>query len=130
MVNKLARHGRSTAYKLILMQTLAVLAASFFFFLANGTKAGYSALCGGIISIVPNFVFASLAFRNAGASAAKEVLTDFFKGEALKLVLVIVLFWVVFKTLDVIYLPLFVTYALAIVLHWLSPLIFKSKKVG
>ncbi|WP_370694262.1 ATP synthase subunit I [Psychrobium sp. 1_MG-2023] len=112
------------------MQTLAVLAASFFFFLANGTKAGYSALCGGIISIVPNFVFASLAFRNAGASAAKEVLTDFFKGEALKLVLVIVLFWVVFKTLDVIYLPLFVTYALAIVLHWLSPLIFKSKKVG
>jgi ATP synthase protein I len=112
------------------MQTLAVLLVSLVFFLTNGSKEGYSALLGGVISIVPNFVFASLAFRNAGASAAKEVLSDFFKGEALKLILVIVLFWVVFKTLDVIYLPLFVTYALAIVLHWLSPLIFKSKKVG
>ena len=130
MVNKLASQGRSTAYKLIGLQTLAVTLVSLIFFLANGKMAGLSALCGGLISIFPNFVFATLAFRNAGASAAKEVLSDFFKGEALKLVLVIVLFWVVFKTLDVIYLPLFVTYALAIVLHWLSPLIFKSKKVG
>jgi len=118
------------AYRLIGLQTLAVLAVSFIFFLANGTKDGYSALLGGVISILPNFVFATLAFRNAGASAAKEVISDFFKGEALKLVLVIVLFWVVFNTLDVLYMPLFVTYALAIVLHWLSPLIFKSKKVG
>jgi ATP synthase protein I len=130
LVNKLASRGRSTAYRLIAMQALAVLLVSIIFFLTNGVKEGYSALCGGVISIFPNFVFATLAFRNAGASAAKEVITDFFKGEALKLVLVIVLFWVVFKTLDVIYLPLFVTYALAIFLHWLSPLIFKSKKVG
>jgi len=130
LVNKLALRGRSMAYQLIGLQTLAVLAVSLIFFLANGVQAGYSALLGGVISIVPNFVFATLAFRNAGASAAKEVLVDFFKGEALKLVLVIVLFWVVFNLLDVIYLPLFVTYVLAIVLHWLSPLIFKSKKVG
>lgn len=130
MVNKLAKRGRSTAYRLIGMQTLAVLLAAFVFFLTMGAKEGFSALCGGVISIVPNFVFATLAFRNAGASAAKEVLADFFRGEALKLVLVIVLFGVVFKLLDVIYLPLFVTYVMAIVLHWLSPLIFKSEKVG
>ncbi len=130
MVNKLASRGRSTAYKLIGMQTIAVILTSLIFFLTNGAKEGYSALCGGVISIFPNFVFATLAFRHAGASAAAEVLGDFFRGEALKLVLVIVLFWVVFKTLDVIYLPLFVTYALAIFLHWLSPLIFKTKKVG
>ncbi|MCG7532825.1 ATP synthase subunit I [Psychrobium sp. MM17-31] len=130
MVKKLASKGRSTAYKLIGLQTVAVLLASLIFFLTNGKMAAVSALCGGLISIFPNFVFATLAFRNAGASASREILSDFFKGEALKLVLVIVLFWVVFKTLDVIYLPLFVTYALAIVLHWLSPLIFKSKKVG
>jgi len=130
VVNKLALRGRSLAYKLIGMQTVAVLIVSVIFFLANGSKDGYSALLGGVISIVPNFVFATLAFRNAGASAAKEVLGDFFRGEALKLILVIVLFWVVFNLLDVRYLPLFVTYALAIVLHWLSPLIFKSKKVG
>lgn len=130
MVNKLASRGRSTAYKLIAMQTIAVIMTSLIFFLTNGVKEGYSALCGGVISIFPNFVFATLAFRHAGASAATEVLGDFFRGEALKLILVIVLFWVVFKTLDVIYLPLFVTYALAIILHWLSPLIFKTKKVG
>ncbi|NRA53497.1 MAG: ATP synthase subunit I [Gammaproteobacteria bacterium] len=130
MVNRLAKRGRSTAYKLIGMQTLAVLLASFVFFLTMGFQAGFSAICGGVISIFPNFVFATLAFRNAGASAAKEVLIDFFRGEALKLVLVIVLFWVVFNLLDVIYLPLFVTYVMAIVLHWLSPLIFKSEKVG
>lgn len=130
MVNKLARHGRSAAYKLILMQTVAVLLTSFVFLITMGTKSGYSALCGCVIGVFPNFVFATLAFRNAGASAAKEVLIDFFRGEALKLVLVIVLFWVVFNLLDVIYLPLFVTYVMAIVLHWLSPLIFKSEKVG
>lgn len=130
MVNKLAKRGRSKAYKLIGMQTLAILLTSFVFLLTMGPKAGYSALWGGVVAIFPNFVFATLAFRNAGASAAKEVLTDFFRGEALKLVLVIVLFWVVFNLLDVIYLPLFVTYVMAIVLHWLSPLIFKSEKVG
>ena len=130
MVNKLARRGRSMAYKLISMQILAVVLAAFVFLMTTGTKAGYSALCGGVVAIFPNFVFATLAFRNAGASAAKEVLIDFFLGEALKLVLVIVLFWVVFNLLDVIYLPLFVTYVMAIVLHWLSPLIFKSEKVG
>ncbi len=118
------------AYKLISMQILAVVLAAFVFLMTTGTKAGYSALCGGVVAIFPNFVFATLAFRNAGASAAKEVLIDFFRGEALKLVLVIVLFWVVFNLLDVIYLPLFVTYVMAIVLHWLSPLIFKSEKVG
>jgi len=130
LVNKLASRGRATAYKLIAMQTVAVLIIALIFFVTNDVKQGYSALCGGVISIFPNFVFATLAFRNAGASAAAEVLGDFFRGEALKLILVIVLFWVVFKTLDVVYLPLFVTYGLAIVLHWLSPLIFKTKRVG
>ena len=127
MVNKLARKGRAIAYRLVLWQALSVLALSLIFLVIWGTNASLSALVGGGICVLPNFVFATLAFRRAGASVAQEVYKDFFRGEALKLVLVIVLFSVVFKTMQVDFLSLFLGFVTAMIVHWLAPLFFQKQ---
>lgn len=128
MVNKLARKGRAIAYRLVLWQAFTVIIVSLVFLVALGPNSSLSALAGGGICVVPNFVFATLAFRRAGASVAQEVYKDFFRGEALKLILVIVLFSLVFKTMQVDFLSLFVSFAVAMIVHWLAPIFFQSNK--
>lgn len=46
-----------------------------------------SGMAGGLAVIVPNAVFAALAFRHAGARQAQRIVRSFYLGEALKLFL-------------------------------------------
>ncbi len=51
------------------------------------TVVAYSALLGGLIAVVPNIYFASLAFRYSGARAANDVAKSLYVGEVGKFVL-------------------------------------------
>ena len=51
------------------------------------TAVAYSALLGGLIQVVPNIYFASLAFRYSGARAANDVAKSLYVGEVGKFVL-------------------------------------------
>ncbi|MCU7996010.1 ATP synthase subunit I [Shewanella glacialipiscicola] len=126
MSKVLARRGRWSAYKLVMMQAAVAGGASILFFAVWGVQFGYSALAGGSISVLPNFVFATLAFSHSGASSSGKVVKSFFLGEAIKLLLTIVLFALVFGTLKVLFAPLFACYALCLIVPFAASLYFKQ----
>ncbi|MCW3173093.1 ATP synthase subunit I [Shewanella subflava] len=126
MSNVLARRGRKSAYKLVIIQAAIVGVTSILLFALWGFQYGLSAFAGGVIAVLPNFVFATLAFSHAGASASGKVVQAFFLGEAVKLLLTIVLFAIAFGLLDVVFAPLFATYALGLLVPWAVPLYFKQ----
>ena len=126
MSKVLARRGRWSAYKLVMMQAAVAGGASILFFAVWGVQFGYSALAGGSIAVLPNFVFATLAFSHSGASSSGKVVKSFFLGEAIKLLLTIVLFALVFGTLKVLFAPLFACYALCLIVPCAASLYFKQ----
>lgn len=126
MSNVLARRGRTHAYKIVMSQAVVVISISVILFALWGWNIGSSALVGGLIVVIPNFVFATLAFSYAGASASKKVVTTFFLGEAVKLLLTIVLFALALALLDVHFLALLATYVAGMFLPWLAPLYIKQ----
>lgn len=126
MSKVLARRGRWSAYKLVMMQAAVAGGTSILFFAVWGVQFGYSALAGGSIAVLPNFVFATLAFSHSGASSSGKVVKSFFLGEAIKLLLTIVLFALVFGTLKVLFAPLFACYALCLIVPFAASLYFKQ----
>ena len=126
MSNVLARRGRKSAYKLVIIQAAIVGVTSILLFALWGFQYGLSAFAGGVIAVLPNFVFATLAFSHAGASASGKVVQAFFLGEAVKLLLTIAMFSLVFINLKVAFMPLFVCYVLTLIVHWTAPLYFKQ----
>jgi ATP synthase protein I len=91
----------------------------------------YSALFGGLISIVPNMYFARWAFRYSGARAANDVTRSFYRGEAGKFLLTVALFAGVFvqvTPLEVV--ALFLTYIFMMALNGLLAFHFSQKYVA
>lgn len=82
--------------------------------------AAYSALAGGLISIVPNAYFARQAFRYSGARRAREISQAFYRGEMGKYLSTAVLFAGVFAGLSPLnVLVLFLAYLVIMLLNTL-----------
>ena len=109
MAHNLASKSSVVAYRILAIQAIIALLVSGLFLL-QGLTAAYSALVGGLVCIIPNVVFVFLTHRHGGAQAAKKVVNAFYLAEALKLSLTALLFALVFITLSVKVLPLFVAY--------------------
>lgn len=124
MYNYLAKPLRLAAFKLIVFQGfIAVLSASIVF-ICWGVNASLSALAGGLVSLLPNFVFAAYSFRYAGASKAEQVFASIKRGNALKFLLTICLFALVFKYFTVMAIPFFCCYILVMFSQWAAPIFF------
>ncbi|MCH1921139.1 ATP synthase subunit I [Shewanella sp. A3A] len=121
----LAHRSRKSAYKLVGLQAVVAGGASVVFFAMWGVQYGLSALAGAAIAVLPNFVFATLAFAHVGATASAKVLKGFYWGEAMKMLSTIVLFSLVFINMEVAIVPLFSCYLLGLIVHWAAPLYFK-----
>lgn len=104
----------------LLLLVITSLASLFDFILA------YSCLVGGLIFILPNLYFAAKVFRYSGAQMASRVAQSFYRAEAGKFVLSLVLFAVVFsvlKPLNIV--ALFLTYLLLTVTNSVLVFIYK-----
>ncbi|WP_170272500.1 ATP synthase subunit I [Litorivicinus lipolyticus] len=82
-----------TAWPSVLLTLLSALVAA----LLSGSH-GISMVEGGIAVLIPNAVFAGLAFRHGGAGNARNIVRSFYLGEALKLVLMATLLVAIFLT--------------------------------
>ena len=86
--------------------------------------AGYSALAGGLIYVIPNAYFAHRMFWYEGARQAPVVVSNMFRAESIKLALTAVFFAAVFILIEPVYVPaLLFTFAVMVVaggaLRWL-----------
>lgn len=127
VTNKLATAGRRQAYQVVARQALVVLVAVIIITAGWGWQAGFSALMGAIICVLPNLIFARIAFSQAGARAARQVVYGFYKGEAAKLGLTILLFVIVLKWAPIHVGALFAAYGVGIVAQWLAPVLIQRK---
>ncbi len=123
MKNQRGLHG---AQRLFMCQSGLTLVLAVIAFIISGNKAAFSVILGGLLSIIPNMYFASVLFKHQGAQAAKQIVNGFYKGEAMKLLLTILLFALVFKYCSVIPLLFFTVYILVQAVLWLAPWLFNN----
>ena len=113
--------SQSVEYKvvkrLIASQVVVTLVLSLLFTLMSG-KAAYSAMLGGLVAIIPNGVFAYRLFARGGAQAANKIVSALYRGEAIKLLITILLLMLVFRFIPVVALAFFATYILALLVFW------------
>ena len=121
-MNQLAQPGKKlTRQQLVLSLSLTLISSAITYFYW-GLGHAYSALAGGSVGIIPNFVFALYAFKYAGASASELVMNSFFKGVKIKMLLTAILFALCFKYITLSLLPFFMTYILAVA----TPIVFAA----
>lgn len=82
----------------LLVQSIVALFAVLGCWLGSGRVVAYSFLLGSAVFILPTWLFSMMAFRHHGARAAKKIVASFYWGEALKIVLAIALFTLIFNT--------------------------------
>ena len=102
-------HVRSTPAKIIVGQLGVTLVGAAFWLLRGGADAGLGALAGGGISVLLSVYFAIKVFARPD-SDPQAMLGTFFRAEALKLVLAVVLFSAAAIFLSHVYVPLFTTF--------------------
>ncbi|SFR56357.1 ATP synthase protein I [Pseudidiomarina maritima] len=127
MKQTLTATGKQLAAKLIRAQVGTIFLLACVFSLVQPI-AGYTyfwgVVGGGLAVIIPTALFAWRAFSQGGARAAKQIVSNFFAGEALKISFAVVLLigLLVFTTL-----PLSAVlsgYIAALIVQWLAPILF------
>jgi ATP synthase protein I len=109
--------ARRLALRVVLGQAfVSVIAALCALGLAGG-RAGISALLGGGIATVASLAMAGLVF---GAGGAARALAMFYIGEAVKLLIVVVLFVVVLRLVKVAPLAMFAAFAATFLVYWIA----------
>lgn len=124
-VNKqLSKRGIVRLWLMQLSVTLAFAALCALY----SANAAISAMLGGIVCIVPNAYFAMKLFKYQGARSAKQIVNSFYKGEALKMILSVILFTAVFVLFKVTPPAFFASYIMILMTHWFAPLIIVNKQ--
>jgi F0F1-type ATP synthase assembly protein I len=109
---------RRLAYGVVLGQAVVTGIAVLVSLAVAGPHAAGSALLGGGISTLASLGMAIVGFSQGSADAQRAVMA-FFAGEAVKLTVMIVLFVVVLKTMQVLPVPLFAAFMATFLVYWI-----------
>ena len=111
--------ARRLALRVVLGQAAVAVVAALCALALGGERAGFSALLGGGIATVASLAMAGLVF-GGGAGSAARALAMFYLGEAVKLLLVVVLFVVVLSVVKVAPLAMFAGFAATFLVYWIA----------
>jgi ATP synthase protein I len=113
-------HARRLAFGVVLAQAAVTVTAALAAWGLAGGRAALSALVGGGIATLGSLAMAGLVFGGGRGMDAQRVLGTFYLGEAVKVALVIVLFVLVLKWMDVQPLAMFVAFAATFLVYWIA----------
>ena len=111
---------RRLALGVALGQAVVALMAAMLCWVIADTRAALSAALGGGISSAASLVMALLSFGKEAATDPLRAIRAFFVGEAAKIVVVIVLFAVVLKTMKVVPLAMLGAYIATFIVFWVA----------
>lgn len=114
--------------RLWLVQLGITACLAIFCALVFNMNSAYSVILGGLVCIIPNAYFAIKVFKYQGARAAKQIVNGFYKGEALKIIISILLFTAVFVLCRITPLAFFASYIIVLMTHWFAPWIIVNKQ--
>ena len=126
MTNRLTIAGRKLAWQQNSLAISLVLLCSLLSYFIWGLDHAVSILAAGLVTIIPNIVFALKAFKYAGAKSSKLVVESFFSGVKLKMVLTALLFVLAFKFLVLLPIPFFSMFCLIMTLPLVTPFYIKK----
>jgi len=113
-------HARRLAFGVVLAQAAVTVTATLIAWGVADGRAALSALLGGGIATLGSLVMAALVFGGGRAMDPQRVLGMFYLGEAVKVALVIVLFALVLKLVNVAPLAMFVAFAATFLVYWIA----------
>lgn len=96
------------------------------FYMTIGGHAAISSLFAGLTVSLPSYYFAQKLFTYRGAKQARKIVNAFYQGEALKIILTIIMLALVFSLMKIKPLPFFITFIVVQFSFWLAPLLFKK----
>ncbi len=123
--------NKEFAYKLISLQiTITLIISSAVLVISK--DAAVSALIGGSIGVIGNAWFVRGIFKPIGEKPAKQVLVSFYASEISKLVIVFVLFFIAFRSVDALKDPenalvMFLSFAATVCVNIFAPLLIKAE---
>ena len=126
MTNKLTITGRKLAWQQNILAISFVLLSSLLSYFIWGLDQAQSIMAAGVVTIIPNIVFALKAFKYSGAKSSKLVVESFFSGVKLKMVLTALLFVLAFKFLVLLPIPFFSMFCLIMALPLVMPFFIKN----
>jgi ATP synthase protein I len=84
--------SRTAAYNVLIIEAVITGFITLLLYISvNGVNA-YSALLGGTVFIVPNFIFTAIVFWQDSGETAKSIVSKIYIGEAVKIFATIILF--------------------------------------
>lgn len=125
MSHALVQQGYQQAKKLLIIQALLILAVASVGLLQDFMVA-VALLSGGVAVFIANCFFVYKAFSKSGAQANKQVVNAFYIGEAVKILLSVVLIVTAFVLLDGFEIYVLVGYIAALLAQWLAPMVVKT----
>ena len=111
--------ARRLAFGVVLGQVAVTVMAGVLAWAVSGGRPAFSALLGGGIGTVASLVMVLVAF-GGGTADAHGALGAFYRGEVLKVVVVIGLFVAAFKTMKVAPLAMFAAFAATFFVYWIA----------
>lgn len=124
MTQALNAVGKQLAGKIVAAQFLVLLVASIVTITIFSLQSGLGILVGGLSAVIPNALFAVIAFRHAGARANKKVVQSFFMGEGVKLLLTAILLTLALLITNFNPVWLLVGFVLTVIMQWIAPILF------
>jgi len=113
-------HARRLAFGVVLAQAAVTAASALGALGLADRRAALSALLGGGIATLGSLVMAALVFAGGRGRDAQRVLGKFYLGEAVKVAVVIVLFVLTLKWVNVAPLAMFVAFAATFLVYWIA----------
>jgi ATP synthase protein I len=113
-------HARRLAFGVVLAQAAVTVTAALCAWGLADRRAALSALLGGGIATFGSLAMAGLVFGGGTAVNAQRVLGLFYVGEAVKVALVIVLFVMALKWMNVAPLAMFLAFAATFLVYWIA----------
>ncbi|MCD8499912.1 MAG: ATP synthase subunit I [Gammaproteobacteria bacterium] len=100
---------------------------AFFFLLTTGVRSGLSVLAGGLVYILPAYLYALCLFSNVSPQKIMRIMCIFYLGEVLKLLLSISLFLVLWRFFMLPLLPYFIGYGVSVISFFVGSMMLMSK---
>lgn len=130
MVTTQTALARQAANKIHVLQALFACATVFVVFCVAGRVAAGAAVVGALICLLPNVLFARQVLPSNGQYQPKAAVGRFFRGEAVKVLLTILMLVVILRHLpSAQVVPLLLAYMLTHMSFWFAPIVFKHQQV-
>ncbi|KFZ30968.1 hypothetical protein IDSA_07820 [Pseudidiomarina salinarum] len=124
MTKTLTSTGKQLAARLLRVQAGTIFLLACVLSLLNSYEYFWGVVGGGLAVMIPTALFAWRAFAVGGARAAQQVVSNFFAGEGIKIILTVALLVVLLVFTSLPLSAVVSGYIATLIVQWLAPILF------